>query len=214
MRTTRGGRSTGAGPVSVGVRLSADDLYRDLRPVGGRVGHRFTDALAIDRLAQRRVRGVDLDAHGAVQAAQLTRAEQERLDVVLVEGDFDDHAGLDHAVVRGRLTGPGTLQQRLQLRDPSLLLALLVLGSLIPAVLREIPLEPRVLDALGDLGAPRTHQMRELLLKTVVCLLGEPGDVIARGRHGMLLAYQTADQRLGFVRGGRSSWPITPTDVR
>src|SRR5690625_4270864 len=96
-------------PESVRVRLGAEDLHRDLRPVGSRVGHRLANAFAVDRLTQRRVRGIDLDAHGAVQAAQLTRSEEEGLDVVLVEGDLDDHAGLDHTVVRGRLTDPGTL---------------------------------------------------------------------------------------------------------
>ena len=77
-------------------------------------------------------------------------------------------------------------QQLCELADAGLLLALLVLGGVVAAVLLEVALFTRGLDPLGDLLATVRRELRELRREAVERLLREPGDGGVL-RHGALL---------------------------
>ena len=120
--------------------------------VGGHVGDGVAAACAVDGRAERGLRGVD----GQALRLDLAGAEQERLDLVVVVADElvgDDHAGLDDAVVGRGLADLRAAEHVLELADPGLLLALLVLGGVVAAVLLEVALVARGADLLDDLLA-------------------------------------------------------------
>ena len=105
----------------------------------------------------------------------------------------------DDAVRGRRLADFRGAQQHLQLADARLLLALLLLGRVIPAVLAQVAFLPRGLDSLHDLRTPRPGEVLQLVDEAVVRLLGEPG--LGRGvGHGDL---SSAGQ---VVPGGGCSW--------
>jgi len=104
--------------------------------------------------------------------------------VAIGEAHGDGHAGLHDAVVRGCLADAGTVQQLGQLADARLLLALLLLGGVVAAVLAKVTLLARGLDPGGQLVATFARHVVELGLEPVVRLLGQPGDDLARTRHG------------------------------
>ena len=87
--------------------------------------------------------------------------------------------GATTPVVRRGLADLGVLQELGELAHAQLLLALLLLGRVVPAVLPQVALLAGRLDLLGDLGARGTRQVLQLGLELVVRLLGEPGDVLA-----------------------------------
>ena len=74
----------------------------------------------------------------------------------------------------GRLADLGAPQHVLELTDPGLLLALVVLGRVVAAVLLEVALVARSGDLLDDLLAPGAPEVVELGLQLVVGLLGQP----------------------------------------
>ena len=165
-----------------GVGHGVDDLHRDLLAVGQRVARLLADLLAGDRRAKRGLRRVHVDR----RAALLARGQQERdLLVVADEADGHRHAGADHAIRARRLADPGVLQNVLELEDPAFLLALLLLGRVVTAVLAQVSLVAGSLDLFRDIDAPLHREIVELGLKPVVRLLGKPGDAfIARLGHG------------------------------
>ncbi|CAM5247141.1 hypothetical protein SHIRM173S_03744 [Streptomyces hirsutus] len=75
--------------------------------------------------------------------------------LVAVEGDRDDHAGPHRAVGRQRLTDLGVLEELGELPHAELLLALLLLGRVVPAVLPQVALLARGGDLRGDLPCAR-----------------------------------------------------------
>ena len=81
-----------------------------------------------------------------VQAEQLAGAEHEGVGVglVAVEGDGDLGAGRDLVGVGRRLADLGPAQHVGQLADPGLLLALLLPGRVVAAVLPEVALVARL----------------------------------------------------------------------
>src|SRR5690606_28248661 len=142
------------------------------------------------------------DLEVVVPLGDLPVAQQER---ALLAGhrDAHDHAGLDHAVILGGLADHGVLQQALEVRDPRLHLALLLAGSVVPAVLLEVTLVTSSGDALGDLGPAGPFELRELLGQAVVRVLGEPGAI-------RLAAHGITPVVLGTTRPGASEKaPIT-----
>src|SRR5699024_5212395 len=168
----RGGPSScamcaGCGSGLVGRGL--EDLDREGLPVGGRVIDGVADLRAVDRGAQRRLRGVHLER--VVAVGDLAIAQQEGA-LLAGHGDLHDHAGLDDAVVLGGLADHGVLQESLEVRDACLQLALLLTGGVVAAVLLEVPFVASRGDALGDLGASRALELLELLGQAVVRVLG------------------------------------------
>ena len=160
----------------------------DQRDLDGLAGRRLvldgvTLAGAGEGLAQRRRRGIHLDAGGL---GLFARADEERLVlVVAVEADGDEHARAGHAVADRRVADLGRAQQLLQLHDPALLLALLLAGGVVAAVLLEIALFAPVVDLLGH-GRAVVDQSLQLVRQPVVGVLGQPGDggVVGRGHGG------------------------------
>ena len=70
-------------------------------------------------------------------------------------------------------------------RIRGLLLALLLLGGVVAAVLAQVALLAGLLDLAGDLGAAPTGEILELRLEPVVRLLGQPGDTAGLGHGGL-----------------------------
>ena len=102
----------------------------------------------------------DLDP--VVVVLDLAGAQQELLGLVVAdEAVGDDLARRDHAVVVGRV-GDGDLEHLLELEDPGLDLALLVLGGVVAAVLLQVTLVAGSTDPLDDLLALGTAQVLEL----------------------------------------------------
>src|SRR6185312_9556600 len=146
----------------------------------------LADLLAGDGAAQRGAGGIDVDRRPAL----LARGEQEGdLVVVAVEADGHRHPRADHAVGPRRLPDLGVLQDVLDLVNAGLLLALLLLGRVIPTVLAQVALVAGSIDLVRDLHSPWPREMIQLGLQPVVCLLGKPGDVVvACLGHGYSLA--------------------------
>ena len=86
-----------------------------------------------------------------------------------------------------RLADLRRLEQLLELADPGLALALLVLGGVVAAVLLEVAFLAGCLDPADDLGPAVTGEVVQLVLEPVVGLLGQPGDAFAGLGHGGLL---------------------------
>ncbi len=96
--------------------------------------------------------GVDGEALGL----DLARAEEEALRLVVViavELVGDDHARLDDAVVGRGLADLGAAEHVLHLEDLGLVLALLLAGGVVAAVLLEVALVAGSTDLRDDLGA-------------------------------------------------------------
>src|SRR5699024_6044729 len=180
----RGGpssRAVRAGCGSGRVGRGLEDLDREGLPVGGRVVDGVADLRAVDRGAQRRLRGEHLER--VVAVGDLAVAQQEGA-LLAGHGDLHDHAGLDDAVVLRGLADHGVLQEPLEVRDARFQLALLLAGGVVAAVLLEVPFVASRGDALGDLGASRALELLELLGQAVVRFLGEPG-AIRLAAHGV-----------------------------
>ena len=85
----------------------------------------------------------------------------------------DDRARADHAG-RRRLDDLGVLEDRLELADAALHVALLVLGGVVVAVLGQVAQLAGALDLRGDLeAAPRRGEVVELGPQPVVRGLGQ-----------------------------------------
>jgi hypothetical protein len=127
---------------------------------------------AEDGLAERGLRTVDGEVG---RGGDLPRPQQERLGVVrvVVEVDRDDRARPDLVAGR-RLADPGAAQQFVQVADARLLLALLLLGGVVAAVLPQVALFAPSVDLRGDRRSVG-DELLELGLQTVVRVLGEPG---------------------------------------
>ena len=125
------------------------------------------------RIAAPSGRGLAVDVELGADG-DLAVAEQEDL---FAAGDDrrDDGAGLDDAGALRSLAHRGGLEQVLERADAGLLLALLVLGGVVAAVLLEVALFARGLDALGDLLAAGRREVLELGGEAVVGILGEEG---------------------------------------
>src|SRR5262249_13310055 len=109
-------------PESGAVGLGVDDLDGQGLAVGGDVLDGLALLVAVDRLAQRRLRREDLQV--VVVALHLAGAEQELLGVAVAdEAVGDHHALLDDTVVGRRLADPGVLEQLGELGDPPVELA-------------------------------------------------------------------------------------------
>src|SRR5690606_25715840 len=175
----------GRGPVgawcrregSAVVGLGLEDRHRGHLAVRQLVLDVLADLVAHHAGAQRGLRRVGLH----VGARVLPRGEQEgqRVVLVAVEGDGHDHAGRHRAVGDGRLAHLGVLEELGELAHAELLLALLLLGRVVPAVLAQVALLTRGGDLRSDLRARGTSKVRKLVLELVVRLLGQPGDVLA-----------------------------------
>ena len=76
-----------------------------------------------------------------------------------------------HRVGGGRVADLGLTQEFLQVEDPALLLALLLAGGVVAAVLAEVTLLTAGVD-LGGNGRPGCDQLVELGLQPVVSVLG------------------------------------------
>src|SRR5690606_13541383 len=87
--------------------------------------------------------------------------------------DGDDHPRLDDTVVRRGLADGRAVEQRGELADAGLHLALLLLGGVVAAVLTKVPLETGGLDLVRNVGAAIAGEVGELLLEAVVGLLGQ-----------------------------------------
>ena len=74
----------------------------------------------------------------------------------------------------GRCADLGVAQQLVQLADPRLHLALLVLGRVIAAVLLEVALGAGRGDPRRDLGTTLAGEVQELGIQAVVGVLGQP----------------------------------------
>jgi hypothetical protein len=68
-----------------------------------------------------------------------------------------------------------------ELVDPSLLLALLLLGRVISAVLPQVALFPSRLDLFGDVDPALARQVVQLSLEPVKSLLRQPRDSVVAG---------------------------------
>src|SRR5699024_5066113 len=207
----RGGPSSRAVRAGCGSGLvgrGLEDLDREGLPVGGRVIDGVADLRAVDRGAQRRLRGVHLER--VVAVGDLAVAQQEGA-LLAGHGDLHDHAGLDDAVVLRGLADHGVLQESLEVRDAGLHLALLLTGGVVAAVLLEVPFVASRGDALGDLGASRALELLELLGQAVVRVLGEPG-AIRLAAHGftpvVLGSAQGSEQPP--IRESRGTCPHAP----
>jgi hypothetical protein len=83
--------------------------------------------------------------------------DEVRLIVLVVEVerlDRDEHAGPDRRRPRRRLDDVGIAEHLLDVADPRLHHALLVLGGVVLRVLLQVSVLARHLDLLGDLGTP------------------------------------------------------------
>src|SRR5579875_1807089 len=102
----------------------------------------------------------------------------------------DGHSRANHAVGARRLADPRVLQDLLDLEDPALVLALLLLGGVITAVLTKIALLASRLNPLCDLDPQWSRALVQFGLEAVVRLLGQPGDASVAGlghRHSSVL---------------------------
>ena len=152
-------RRAGSALLTV-VGLDLDDLDGDLPAVRSGVGGLLALLAADDRGAERRCLAVDVEL-GA--DGDLAVAEQEDL---FVAGDDrrDDGAGLDDAGALRAPRRPSAVFSRCCERaDAGLLLALLVLGGVVAAVLLEVALFARGFDPLGDLLAAGRRELLELV---------------------------------------------------
>ena len=96
------------------------------------------------------------------------------MSVVAGEADGDLHAGLDEAVVGRLVADLGAAQHVLELADAGLVLALLLAGGVVAAVLLEVALVAGGSDLGGDVGAHVSLEVLQLLLQAVVSLLRHP----------------------------------------
>src|ERR1700759_4029378 len=146
--STRSGCSTGCASTataprprserlaSAGVGDRLEDLGLDLLAVH-LVLHGVAALLAVDRLAQRGLRGEDLQ----LVTGHLAGAEEELLlHVVVDQVDGHLHARLDDTIVRRRLADLGALEHLGQLGDPAVPLAELVAGGVVAGVLLQVAL--------------------------------------------------------------------------
>ena len=145
-----------------------------------------------------------------MRAGDLARAEQELLGLVVAgELDGDDGARSRRwSTVVGAVADPRLAQQVGQLADAGLLLALLVLGGVVAAVLLEVALFAAGVDLRGHRRAAG-HQLVELGLQPVVGFLGQPDALVllvsGGGHEGVLL-------RLGWPSpDGERRWSIRPS---
>src|SRR6266516_1793793 len=135
------------------------------------VGDRVAGAGTQDGPAQRGLGAVDGQVGGG---RDLPRAEQERLGVVLVVVEVDGHdRARGHRVGLGCLAHVRPAQQLLQVADPPLLLALLLAGGVVTAVLPQVTLFASGVDLRGDHG-PMRDELVEFGLQPVVRVLGQP----------------------------------------
>src|SRR5215212_5457285 len=165
---------------SATVRLGRQDLDGHLATVRRLVGRAVPCLVPVDGRAERRLLAVDVERGVGDFAA----AEQEG-QLLTAEVDGDHHARRYDAVVGGCGADLRALQQLGQLADPDLLLALLLLGGVVAAVLAEVALVSGGLDLLGDLGPAVPREVVTLGLQPVVRLLGQPGDVLGGLGHGL-----------------------------
>ena len=138
-----------------GRMLDADDLDGDVAAVGGLVGDLRAGLRAHDRRSQGRLGGVD--AQPVVPAISGSRAGTSRcrrlpanLTVITVPV-----AALETSF--GALADRGLAQQVGQLPDAGLLLALLVLGRVVAAVLLEVASSRRALISADIAARPATN---------------------------------------------------------
>src|SRR5690606_38712875 len=99
------------------------------------------------------------------------------------------HARLDDAII-SRVADGCLAQQSCQLADAGLDLALLFFRGVVPAVLLQVALITRGLDAFRDLIAATTTEVVKFCGETVVRLLGQPGDGLVVS-HCALLVFRT-----------------------
>ena len=167
-----------------GGRRGGQDFHLDVLAVRCRVAERLAFLVPQDGSSQRRL----LAEHVQVGiACDFAGSEQEGFLVAGNPGD-DDHAGLNDAIVSGRLAHVGVAEQDRELADAGLNLALLLLGGMVAAVLLEVPLLPGCIDLLDNLRPARAGKVVQLCLQAVKSFLGKPGCSCAvGGRHGLLL---------------------------
>ena len=169
-----------AGPRT--VRLSGAATFEDLhaeRARGRLVAAPMSPARWPDEgLAERRAGG----DHVELVVALLDVADEVGLGVVVgvaVVDDGDDDARADDALGRA-LDDLAVVQDRVELADAALHVALLVLGRLVVAVLRQVAQLAGPLDGLRDLDAAAR---REVLVLGLEPLVGAPGELVDIG-HG------------------------------
>ena len=133
----------------------------------------------------------------------LAGAEQEGLGLVVGVADElvgDLHAGLDDAVVGRGLADLGALEHVLELADPALVLALLLAGGVVAAVLLEVALVAGGADPGDDLLPDRALEVLQLGVELVVGLLGQPDGALARSAgswvYSCLLGYVGESRRI------------------
>src|SRR5690606_30386224 len=153
----------------------------DVGAAGSGVGHGLARPGPQDGAAERGLRTVNGQVGGS---GDLPGPEQEGLGVVgvVVEVDGDHSAGC-HGTGGRAVAHSGVTQQVLQVPDPRLLLALLLLGGMVAAVFPQVAFLPAGVDLRRD-DRPVGDQLVELGLEAVVSLLGEPDGRLAICGHG------------------------------
>jgi hypothetical protein len=87
---------------------------------------------------------------------------------------FYDGARFHDAVALGNITDHRVLEHAGQRANPIFHLRLLVFSGVVPAVLFQVALFARDLDALGNFGATAGGELFKLESESVVGLLGQP----------------------------------------
>src|SRR5581483_9300772 len=202
----------------------ADGQDLDLEPAPGRlVDHLLAGGVAEECLAERRTGGDDVVA----AALLLDRTDEVgRRLVVALHPNLDDRPG-HHGRGVGRLDHHRRLQDRLQLADPGLVVALLGLGRVVVGVLPDVAVLPGALDPLRDLTPAGTAALVELLeqplvgLRGKMCLFHRPGGYRSPGAPRDLRLLQRAGV-VGHPDGGHAAVglrlpldhePVTGLDV-
>ena len=105
--------------------------------------------------------------------ALLDGADQVALLVVVTLVGEGHHRTGHHHVGGGDLDDLGVLEHTLEVADAGLHLALLLLGGVVVAVLRQVPEFTRRLDLAGDLGAAMGGEFLKFGTQTVMGGLGK-----------------------------------------
>ncbi len=185
-----------------------------VRPFGRLKARGLANLLARDRRAKRRLRRVHVNRSAALFSG---REQEGHLGVLTLELDRHGHARAHDTVGTRRFADLRVRQDVGELVDSGLLLALLLLGGVVSAVLLQVALIPSRLDLLGDVDPALTGEVIQLGLEPVVRLLGKPGDSVVTSlghKHSSKSAVRrsTPPGPAGPLHGGSSSRLLCPPE--